>query len=595
MKRNGIALSLAVLLCLSAMTGVPAAAGDSGEIPAGARLSEYETGEVLVEYADGTLEVVACTDEENLAAELQELRAREDVTNVQPNYTYQVDGLSTSDALAGQQWALSNDGTFAMVENRNQYPVFDSPFSVPSLPGQWRMPWNFGAPGGRQRMRGMAYGYGRTGGQTTAVQGVDVNAEEAWRVYNGGVRDVVIALIDTGVDAGHEDLQGILWTNSGEIAGNGRDDDGNGYADDVNGWDFYHDTRLYAAGSEDSHGTHGAGTMLANQNNGTGIAGIVNSSHVKLMSLKALGGADGSGTSESIIRAIRYAEENGASICNLSLGGSMNDPALYRAIANSRMLFVVAAGNDGTDTDRIPSYPAGYDLDNILAVANLSYDGTLHYSSSYGLTSVDLAAPGTYILSTTPGNGYSYMSGTSMAAPMVTAAAAMVYSADAGLTLADVKEILLRSARPLDSLTGNVASGGMLDLGAAMTFDRSALSGADWKPLEPGRAPKISIRRTTQQGRTLLTVKVTDPDGDLASVEYFPGAWTASQLSPGLGTPFALDAGGSALLIADVGTYTFYAVDQKGNETTRTVTTDSALWQRGYYRGGVASVSNRTQ
>lgn len=213
-----------------------------------------------------------------------------------------------------------------------------------------------------------------------------------------------------------------------------------------------------------------------------GIAGIVQSDHVKIMVLKALGGSNGSGTTDSIIRAIQYAEANGASICNLSLGSSTNDRALYQAIAGSSMLFVVAAGNDGADTDVSLGYPASYGLDNIISVANLNYDGALHDSSNCGAVSVDLAAPGSYILSITPGNGYSYMTGTSMAAPMVTAAAAMVYSYYADITLADVKEILLSSVKTLDTLDGAVATGGMLDLGAAMTYDLDMPSGAGILP-----------------------------------------------------------------------------------------------------------------
>ena len=123
--------------------------------------------------------------------------------------------------------------------------------------------------------------------------------------------------------------------------------------------------------------------------------------------------------------------------------------------------------------DLSPTYPASYNLDNILSVANLCYDGVLHHTSNYGAASVDLAAPGTHILSTTPGNRYSYMTGTSRAAPMVTAAAAMIYTQFDGITLADVKEILLASFKPLASLTGLVSTGGMLDIGAALAYDTS--------------------------------------------------------------------------------------------------------------------------
>lgn len=247
--------------------------------------------------------------------------------------------------------------------------------------------------------------------------GVDIGAEDAWALYDGGSRDVVVALVDTGIDYTHADLEGRIWVNEDEIPGNGVDDDGNGYIDDVYGWNFYSGSNQVYTGSEDSHGTHGAGTIAAHADNGIGIAGIVRSDHVKVMAVKALGGWDGSGSTASIIRAIQYAEANGARICNLSLGSSRNDPALYRTIAASDMLFVVAAGNDGADLELAPSYPASYHLDNLITVANLRYDGNLDPTSSYGASSVDLAAPGTHILSTTPGNSYSYMTGTSMAAP----------------------------------------------------------------------------------------------------------------------------------------------------------------------------------
>lgn len=180
--------------------------------------------------------------------------------------------------------------------------------------------------------------------------------EQAWKLYDGGKREVVIALIDTGVDSSHEDRQDILWTNENEIPGNGTDDDGNGYVDDVNGWNFYNsNNRIYASASDDSHGTHAAGTIAASGDNGIGIAGIVQNENVKLMVLKVLGGSDGGGTTASIIEAIRYAQANGAAICNLSLGSSFNDRALYQAMAASSMLFVAAAGNDGEKRMLLPA------------------------------------------------------------------------------------------------------------------------------------------------------------------------------------------------------------------------------------------------
>jgi subtilisin family serine protease len=348
--------------------------------------SDYENLEALVVYEDGTSEVRTYGDKAELATGLKALKSEENVACVQPNYSCTTS--SDSDPLYADQWALNNDGSFELETNQNDYPVFDSPFGEPSPPQNWNGP---------ARQSTMA----RASFTVTAVSGVDVNAEEAWDIYDGGSRDVIVALIDTGV---------------------------------------------------------------------TGLVG--DTSHARIMSLKVLGGEDGEGTTADIIKAIEYAEANGASIVNLSLGGSYFDYALYQTMKNSDMLFVVAAGNDGTDSDQTPCYPASFNLSNIIAVANLDCDGTLSDSSNYGASSVDIAAPGSYILSTTTDNSYSYMTGTSMATPLVTAAA-MVYSYDTDATLSQVRQILLDSASEQSSLSGKVSSGGMLDVAAALEYDLS--------------------------------------------------------------------------------------------------------------------------
>ena len=566
--RGPLCLVLTLLLLVQAggLT-VSAADPEDGLTPSVPDPAAYTGGEILVLYQDGSCETVACQDDAALAETLAQLYARPDVALVQPNYTYESTALSTSDPLVGEQWALDNDGSFQLEEQENRYPVFDDPFDVPSAPWQWIAPWWMWSAGSS------------TAGsiQVQAVPGIDIGLADAWRLYDGGSRDVVVALVDTGIDYTHEDLAGRIWTNTDEIPGNGIDDDGNGYVDDVYGWNFYSGTNDVYVGTEDAHGTHGAGTIAANAGNGVGIAGIVQSDHVKVMAVKALGGSDGSGTTASIIQAIQYAEANGAQICNLSLGSSQNDPALYRTIASSKMLFVVAAGNDGTDLETAPSYPASYDLDNLIAVANIRYDGELDPTSSYGAASVDLAAPGSYILSTTPGNTYSYMTGTSMAAPMVSAAAAMVYSAFPKATLADVKDILLASVHKLDSLTGRTATGGMLDLGAAMAGAVTASTGRAWA--EPDltaytdNPPVISLSLSQWLGRRYLTVQVLDADGDLLRAAYASGTRTAADFQGGnAGNPISLSTWGTAtFLVRTGGTYTFYAVDQAGNETVRTV------------------------
>ena len=563
-----LVLSLLILVQTGSLTASAADAEDGLEAAQSVLdPAAYDSGEILVLYQDGSCETVACQDDAALAETLARLSAREDVALVQPNYTYESTALSTSDPLVGEQWALDNDGSFQLEEQENRYPVFDDPFEMPSAPWQWIAPWWMWSAGGS------------TAGsiQVQAVPGIDIGLAEAWGLYDGGSRDVVVALVDTGIDYTHEDLAGRIWTNVDEIPGNGIDDDGNGYVDDVYGWNFYSDTNDVYVGTEDAHGTHGAGTIAANADNGTGIAGIVQSDRVKVMAVKALGGSDGSGTTASIIQAIQYAEANGAQICNLSLGSSQNDPALYRTMASSDMLFVVAAGNDGTDLETSPSYPASYDLDNVISVANIRYDGELDPTSSYGAASVDLAAPGSYILSTTPGGTYSYMTGTSMAAPMVSAAAAMVYSAFPNATLADVKDILLASVQKLDSLSDRTATGGMLDLGATMAYAATASTGRTWA--EPDltayadNPPVISLSLSQWLGRRYLTVQVLDADGDLLKAAYASGTRTAADFQGGdAGNPISLDSWGTATFrVRTGGTYTFYAVDQAGNETVRTV------------------------
>ena len=185
------------------------------------------------------------------------------------------------------------------------------------------------------------------------------------------------------------------------------------------------------------------------------------------MVLKAFSGSTNTGKTSDIIRAIQYAEANGAAIVNLSIGVESYNAPLYDAIKASRMLFIAAAGNHGADSADKPLYPASYDLDNIISVANLDRDGTLHASSNYG-ASVDIAAPGTSIIGYGGEGQMYYMTGTSMAAPMVTAAAALVYSCCTKLSLAQVRDVLLSSVRPLSALAGKVTTGGMLDVAAAL-------------------------------------------------------------------------------------------------------------------------------
>ncbi len=375
-----------------------------------------------------------------------------------------LDNLSLADDYAQYQWALKNDGNLSQTEQKLNFDSLDDAYvrrdgrRVAAIALPPLGPSNFSSI------------------KTQAYPGIDINIRDAWNRYDSleNKRPVTIALIDTGVDISHPELQSAIWTNADEIPDDGIDNDGNGYIDDVHGWNFLANSNQIYVGREDIHGTHAAGTIAASKNDG-GIMGITDNNYVKIMVLKALGGEEGSGSPESVISAIRYAEANGAQICNLSFGSREVTQEFMDTIKNSSMLFVVSAGNGdiyeiGYDIDKYPVYPASLPYDNVLTVANLLFDGSLDDSSNYGPYNVDIAAPGTMILSTVPENSYGFMSGTSMAAPMVTAAAAMVYSARPETDLLTVKNILIYSAHKLAPLKGLMLSSGMLDVSAAMTW-----------------------------------------------------------------------------------------------------------------------------
>lgn len=322
---------------------------------------------------------------------------------------------------------------------------------------------------------------GNVGREVVAKKGIDIQWEKARKYFKakGQNREVVVALIDTGVDTKQVDLKAHLWTNALEKF-NGRDDDNNGFVDDVYGWNFFGGNNKLCEYAnfdatyqtyEDDHGTHCAGIIAATTNNKVGVSGIAGDANVKIMILKALGGDDsetGSGVTSAIVDAIYYAEKMGASICNISFGGYEEDPTLKRTIEESNMLFVCAAGNEARNSDTTPIYPAGYDLPNVISVCNINADGTLAKTSNYGSRSVDLAAPGSDIVSTLVNNEFGKMTGTSMAAPMVTGSAAMLYSFHTNMTASDAKKIILSSVKKLPTLKGKVKSGGMINLEAML-------------------------------------------------------------------------------------------------------------------------------
>ncbi len=308
----------------------------------------------------------------------------------------------------------------------------------------------------------------RNVGQTGGTPGADINATRAWGVTTGQA-STRIAVIDTGVDYNHPDLAANIWTNPGEIPGNGIDDDGNGYVDDVHGYNFVNHNGNPM--DDNGHGTHVAGTIGAIGDNGVGVVGV--NWHVQIMPLKFLD-ASGSGTVSGSIAALNYAVANGASLSNNSWGGGAYSLALHDAIAAAGAqghIFVAAAGNNGANTDTAPYYPASYDLANIVSVAASDASDQLAGFSNYGPVSVDLAAPGVNILSTLRGGGYGTMSGTSMAVPHVTGVLALVRGQHPQWTSNQVIAQVLSTVDPLASLSGKTVTGGRLNAARAVGGD----------------------------------------------------------------------------------------------------------------------------
>ena len=304
-------------------------------------------------------------------------------------------------------------------------------------------------------------------GQTGGTRDADINAPEAWE-FHQGTGETIVAVMDTGIDYSHPDLAANMWTNPGETAGDGVDNDGNGFVDDVFGYDFANEDA--DPFDDNGHGTHAAGTIGAVGDNGVGIVGV--DWHTRLMAVKFLG-ADGNGSIGNAIRALDYAVRMGARVSNNSWGGGGYSAAFCAAIEASRgvgHLFVAAAGNSGADNDATPNYPSSYGLDNVLAVAATDKDDQLGSFTNYGAASVDLAAPGVGILSTYKNGQYASLSGSSMAAPYVAGAAAYLWDMHPEWNYVQVASAILSTVDVLPQLAGKVATSGRLNLARAASF-----------------------------------------------------------------------------------------------------------------------------
>jgi subtilisin family serine protease len=377
---------------------------------------------------------------------LKKLNKRKDIISARPNYKIYLDSYP-NDPYFPQLWGLHNTG--------QEHPI-------------------------------------EGGDNDYGTEDADIDAPEAWDIFTGN-QDIIVAVLDSGIDYNHSDLSDNMWINQAELIGDpNSDDDGNGYKDDIYGYDF-------ADGDSDPndyyyHGTHVAGTIGAVGSNNIGVSGVC--WNVKLMDVKIFPNYGEESFIDKAIAGIEYAVDNGATILNNSWGGGPADSDLYDAIKAAQtagVLFIAAAGNNVLDedwnvvlnNDIYPHYPSSYDLDNIISVMASDHDDVrsqwnAYFESHYGLTSVDIAAPGSDILSTFPtymtlamSNGglstyYETISGTSMATPHVSGACALVWSMYPHLKASQVKQIILDSADKLDSLDGLCVTEGRLNLYQAL-------------------------------------------------------------------------------------------------------------------------------
>ncbi len=372
---------------------------------------------------------VSLTTSENLTLEevIARYKADPNVEYVEPNFRYEIDktkkkSIIPNDPYFESLWGLSNVG-----QKINDKPA--------------------------------------------GTAGVDINVLDAWDLTTGDDQ-MVIGIVDTGIDYSHLDISPNIWVNENEIPNNGIDDDNNGVIDDIHGYNAIDDSGDPM--DDNDHGTHCAGTIGAAGDNGEGIVGV--NWKVKLMGLKFLS-SDGSGSLNDALETINYTLEmkkRGVNIRVLSnsWGGGSYSQALHdaiKALNKEGILFVAAAGNSATNIDNYPHYPSSYQADNVLAVAAINNQDDLASFSNYGAKSVHIAAPGVDIYSTIPGNDYAFFSGTSMATPHVSGVASLMLAQDPSLTPKEIINRIVSTSTKTKALEGKTISGGRVNVYDAIT------------------------------------------------------------------------------------------------------------------------------
>lgn len=437
-----VALSLIALLTINANAKeFPAVPGEyvvklknTTSVMSSLNLERELGGEIKRSISKGLgLVLVARSTVETKASALERLQQNALVEYAEPNYIYRVNGGSPTlptDPEFGKLWGMVNTG---------------------------------------QAVTGDA-------GSFQAVAGIDIDAARAWQIETGS-KEIIVAVIDTGVNYKDPDLADNIYTNVVELNGKpGVDDDANGCIDDIHGCNIVgkNGDPMDVFG----HGTHVSGTIGAKANDGVGVVGVA--WNVSILPVRFLGD-DGSGTLADAITGIEYAITMKANIMSNSWGGGAFSQALLDVISkakNAGILFVAAAGNESNDNDQSPSYPASYQLDNVISVAAIDPTGQVASFSNFGKTSVHVAAPGVDILSHTM-KGLESWSGTSMATPHVSGIAALLLAQDKTQSYSTIKQRIINSARPLAGLRGRVASAGIANAYFALTNQVAPPDGND--------------------------------------------------------------------------------------------------------------------
>jgi thermitase len=466
LRRAGFVVQIAAVVGLIYVTGstspsAPQAQGRGNVASTATRAAQFVQGEVLVQYHSGASNAAKQRARGRVAAETDEMI---------------VDAAGRSDGKGDLELARVPPGisVAAAVRGLQEDPAVE--FAEPN----WVYTHEV-ASNDTYYVSGQLWGM--YGDASSPANQFGSQAAEAWANGHTGSNAVYIGVIDEGIQFTHPELQANTWTNPFDPV-DGVDNDGNGYVDDIHGWDFDgNNNSIYDGGNKgtlDDHGTHVSGTIGARGGNGVGVAGVNWS--VTLISGKFLGRRGG--TTANAVKAVKYftdlKQRHGLNIVatSNSWGGGGFSQALLDAItaaAEQQILFIAAAGNGGNDqvgdnNDVVPNYPSNYDTsagagyDAVIAVAAISSNGSLASFSNYGSRTVDIGAPGVGIISTTAFNSYSSFSGTSMATPHVSGAAALYASTHPGALASDIKNAILTSAIPTPSLAGRTVTSGRLNV-----------------------------------------------------------------------------------------------------------------------------------